>query len=60
MTSMHSCDYCDTDVGQPFSCNYCKRVLCGDHRLPENHDCTQYAVDSGADSFSGNGPDTTD
>jgi len=58
--SVHSCDYCGGDVEHPFSCNYCERSFCGDHRLPENHNCTHHIVTEDADSFGGSGPDTTD
>jgi predicted nucleic acid binding AN1-type Zn finger protein len=57
---VHSCDYCVEDVEHPFSCNYCGRSFCGEHRLPENHDCTHHVVSSDLDSFGGGGPDTTD
>ena len=23
----------------PFKCSYCKNIYCGEHRLPENHNC---------------------
>jgi hypothetical protein len=37
---MTKCDYCDKEIdGLPFQCRRCKQYFCGDHRLPENHDC---------------------
>ena len=33
------CDYCGRDESLPFVCNYCGGVFCGDHRLPEAHQC---------------------
>jgi len=26
----------------PFTCTYCGQYFCGEHRLPENHDCPEY------------------
>lgn len=26
----------------PFKCTYCGQLFCGEHRLPENHDCSEY------------------
>lgn len=26
----------------PFRCTYCGQFFCGEHRLPENHDCPEY------------------
>jgi len=26
----------------PFKCSYCGQLFCGEHRLPENHDCPEY------------------
>ena len=26
----------------PFKCTYCGRYFCGEHRLPENHNCPEY------------------
>jgi Zn-dependent protease len=31
---------CDRSEVMPFTCTYCGRTFCGEHRLPENHGCT--------------------
>ena len=33
------CQACDKEVDIPFRCPYCGGGFCGDHRLPENHNC---------------------
>jgi len=33
------CEYCGIEESLPFVCNYCGGVYCGDHRLPETHQC---------------------
>jgi Zn-dependent protease len=35
---MH-CEFCGKEESLPFVCNYCGGVFCGDHRLPESHQC---------------------
>ena len=35
------CQYCGVDETLPFDCTYCGKYLCADHRLPENHQCTE-------------------
>ena len=35
------CQYCEKDVSLPFKCPFCGRYFCADHRLPENHACTE-------------------
>ena len=35
------CATCGADVDLPFKCNYCENYYCPEHRLPENHDCTE-------------------
>ncbi|WP_128478273.1 AN1-type zinc finger domain-containing protein [Halorussus pelagicus] len=57
---MAECDYCGTVTEHAFPCNYCESSFCGDHRLPENHDCTRFHRTSSGSSLSGNGPDTSD
>jgi len=37
---MVQCDKCGREVDLPFRCNYCGGYFCGEHRLPEFHDCT--------------------
>ncbi len=36
---MAKCDRCDDYENMPYRCRYCGGTFCGDHRLPENHDC---------------------
>jgi len=37
---MVKCDYCNHNIdGLPWRCKYCGKTHCGDHRLPESHDC---------------------
>lgn len=36
---MPPCDRCGTAVDLPYRCAYCGGTYCGQHRLPENHDC---------------------
>jgi Zn-dependent protease len=33
------CDYCGKEEALPFVCNFCGGLYCGDHRLPESHQC---------------------
>ena len=35
------CERCGVDVDLPFRCNYCEHFYCPEHRLPENHDCSE-------------------
>jgi len=37
------CSYCGEDFGEdyPFTCKYCGEKFCGEHRLPESHDCSE-------------------
>jgi len=35
------CATCGAEVDLPFKCNYCGNYYCPEHRLPENHDCTE-------------------
>jgi len=34
-----TCEKCDNNDSLPFTCTYCKKNFCADHRLPENHEC---------------------
>lgn len=38
---MAECDWCGGEIvlESAFSCNYCDRKFCGEHRLPETHNC---------------------
>ena len=33
------CDFCGAEETLPFICNYCGGAFCGNHRLPEAHQC---------------------
>lgn len=33
------CYFCGKEVDIPFRCNYCNLTFCGEHRLPESHNC---------------------
>jgi len=35
------CQFCGKEEALPFKCQYCKGLFCAEHRLPENHACTQ-------------------
>lgn len=34
-----NCDFCGKEESLPFVCNYCGGAFCGEHRLPEAHQC---------------------
>ncbi|PSQ14692.1 rhomboid family intramembrane serine protease [Halobacteriales archaeon QS_7_69_60] len=36
---MAECDVCGKQVNMPYDCGSCGGTYCGDHRLPESHDC---------------------
>jgi len=37
---MARCDYCGETINElPWTCKRCGQTFCGDHRLPETHDC---------------------
>ena len=40
-THSNNCHYCKKDLNliNRFSCKYCERWFCDEHRLPENHQC---------------------
>ena len=33
------CYHCGKETEMPYRCNYCNLTFCGDHRLPEMHNC---------------------
>ena len=33
------CNSCKKAAMLPFRCKFCAKLFCGDHRLPENHEC---------------------
>lgn len=37
---MSKCETCGVEVLYPFECNFCGGKFCPEHRLPENHSCT--------------------
>jgi len=38
---MARCDYCGETISElPRTCKRCRLTFCGNHRLPENHDCS--------------------
>ena len=36
------CQLCKKGVALPFQCPYCGGYFCAEHRLPENHACSEY------------------
>lgn len=36
------CQACGTEVEMPFVCSFCGGAFCPQHRLPENHECSEY------------------
>ncbi len=38
---MAKCQQCGNDVVLPFKCNYCGGCFCGEHRIPERHNCPE-------------------
>jgi hypothetical protein len=36
---MANCDACGKHENLPYQCRRCGQTFCGEHRLPENHDC---------------------
>ena len=42
---MATCDRCGATLEAPRECSYCGDQLCGDHRLPEAHDCPKVEDD---------------
>src|SRR6056297_1972565 len=57
---MDQCTHCGADVEHAFQCTYCEQSVCGEHRLPENHDCPMHVPDSSPENFAGGGPETPD
>jgi predicted nucleic acid binding AN1-type Zn finger protein len=56
---MTSCDVCGETVSKEFTCSHCGTDLCGEHRLPEAHDCPSLLV-SNTKPLASEGPDTSD
>lgn len=42
---MATCDHCGSAVDHSFTCNHCGSQFCGEHRLPENHECPMHVPD---------------
>ncbi len=36
---MATCDLCGKNENMPYHCRHCGGTFCGEHRLPESHDC---------------------
>jgi len=36
---MATCDVCGKNENMPYHCRHCGGTFCGEHRLPEAHDC---------------------
>lgn len=36
---MPTCEECGDELGWPFTCTYCERPFCSQHRVPESHHC---------------------
>ncbi|WP_227131827.1 rhomboid family intramembrane serine protease [Halorubellus salinus] len=36
---MATCDECGKQENMPYTCSHCGSTYCGEHRLPEKHDC---------------------
>ena len=47
---MAECDVCGEEVSMPYQCKHCGGTYCGEHRLPESHDCP------GLDQWENTGP----
>ena len=41
MKKTAKCQKCGDDVVLPFNCNYCEGYFCGEHRIPERHNCPE-------------------
>jgi len=43
---MTKCEKCGKEVVLPFTCTYCGKDYCDEHRLPESHECNMLPEDS--------------
>jgi calcineurin-like phosphoesterase family protein len=41
---MGKCIYCGKYVELPYTCKFCGELFCGDHHLPENHECIELKI----------------
>lgn len=55
---MGTCDGCGEIVDHAFPCQRCGNSYCGDHRLPENHNCPFFVT--AETPLTGDGPQTRD
>lgn len=52
--AMAPCTVCGEETGSLNRCSHCNEPVCGDHRLPENHDCLgRYKPSKGEQESSG-------
>jgi len=42
---MGKCEFCGNEVDFPFSCPYCHKGFCPEHRHPESHQCSDLPRD---------------
>ena len=59
-SGMAECNHCGATIEHAFPCNRCSQSFCGDHRLPENHDCSQFERENRTQNFGGSGPTISD
>lgn len=38
------CQYCNAETNLPFRCPFCTGYYCGEHRLPEMHECPEMEI----------------
>ena len=44
---MNECEYCGEITYMPHQCKFCDKMHCGEHILPENHNCNGYGFNNG-------------
>ena len=59
MSDCHICGEPTNESGPPYRCAYCGELVCREHRLPENHNCTGERL-SENESPIGKGPEPMD
>lgn len=57
---MGTCDFCGSQTEHASPCNGCGQSYCGDHRIPEKHECVSLKLSEGGDGLEGDGPSTRD
>lgn len=41
------CEFCEKPINSmPYKCKFCGSILCGEHRLPEAHKCSNLNIQS--------------